>query len=209
LAGYEALGRGTHPSLPQAPRELFRVAEATGDARELSRLFRRCAMELAAKRRRLPMLFLNVHRAEVGAPSLVEDLLEARRVRPELALTIEIHDSALSNLQAVGELRSVLGEAGVGLAYDDFGAGEARLLELAEVPPHFLKFDPGFVRDIDKPPHSRQQLLGSLIAVARELLVQTVAVGIETAEEAEVCRGLGFTHAQGNFFGKPKPVEQI
>ena len=69
----------------------------------------------------------------------------------------------------------------MGIAYDDFGAGQARLLELAEVPPHYLKFDMSFVRGIDTAPASRQRLLTSLVSVARDLLVYTVAEGVETA----------------------------
>ena len=37
----------------------------------------------------------------------------------------------------------------------------------------------------------------------RDLLVYTVAEGVETAEEADVCMRIGFTHAQGFFFGRP------
>jgi EAL domain-containing protein (putative c-di-GMP-specific phosphodiesterase class I) len=209
LAGYEALGRGTHPRLPEAPLELFRVAEAVGAERELSRVFREKALFLASQRPRFPMLFLNVHGAEVEDPSLVSTVAEARRSRPQLRLTLEIHDSALEDLGAVDELREQLGRIGVGLAYDGFGAGQARLLELAEVPPHYLKFASGFVRAIDSAPGSRQQLLSSLVTVAREMLVLTVAEGVETAEEAEVCRRIGFTHAQGYFFGEPKPIDAL
>ena len=46
VAGYEALGRGCHPRLPEPPLELFRVAAAVGAEAELSRLFRETALEL-------------------------------------------------------------------------------------------------------------------------------------------------------------------
>jgi EAL domain-containing protein (putative c-di-GMP-specific phosphodiesterase class I) len=45
--------------------------------------------------------------------------------------------------------------------------------------------------------------------VARELLINTVAEGVETAEEADVCMHVGFTHAQGFFFGHPRPIGEI
>jgi EAL domain-containing protein (putative c-di-GMP-specific phosphodiesterase class I) len=77
------------------------------------------------------------------------------------------------------------------------------------VPPHYLKFDMSFVRGIDTAPASRQRLLTSLVSVARDLLVYTVAEGVETAGEAEVCMRLGFTHAQGFFFGRPRPIDEI
>ena len=45
--------------------------------------------------------------------------------------------------------------------------------------------------------------------MARDLLVYTVAEGVETAEEADVCMRIGFTHAQGFFFGRPRPLSEI
>jgi EAL domain-containing protein (putative c-di-GMP-specific phosphodiesterase class I) len=77
------------------------------------------------------------------------------------------------------------------------------------VPPHYLKFDMSFVRGIDAAPASRQRLLTSLVSVARALLVYTVAEGVETAAEAEVCMRIGFTHAQGFFYGRPRPIGEI
>lgn len=208
LTGYESFGRGTHPGLPEAPLELFRVAEAVGSEAELSRLFRERAIEIVEARPHFPQLFLNVHAAELGSEALAASFVATRRKRPDLRLTLELHEQALEDLGAVEQLRAALSRAGVGLAYDGFGASEARLLELAEVPPHYLKFDAQFVHAIDSAPQ-RQRLLGSLLAVARDLLVFTVAEGVETPEEAEVCRRLGFTHAQGFYFGRPKPIHEL
>jgi EAL domain-containing protein (putative c-di-GMP-specific phosphodiesterase class I) len=66
-----------------------------------------------------------------------------------------------------------------------------------------------FVRGIDAAPDTRQRLLTSLVSVARDLLVYTVAEGVETAGEADVCMRIGFTHAQGFFFGRPRPISEI
>ena len=175
----------------------------------MSALFREKALELARTRPRLPALFVNIHHRELGNPDLVDFLVEVHHQVPQLRLTLEIHEGALARLETVNRLHTQLTRSGVGLAYDDFGAGQARLLELAEVPPHYLKFDMSFIRDIDSAPLSRQRLLTSLVSVARDLLVHTVAEGVETAGEADVCMRLGFTHAQGFFFGKPRPISQI
>jgi EAL domain-containing protein (putative c-di-GMP-specific phosphodiesterase class I) len=209
LAGYEALGRGRHPRLPEGPLELFRIAAAVGAEAELSQLFRETALDLVVLGGRIPALFLNVHSAELERPGLVPAVVQARQRVPQLRLTLEVHEAALADLASVERLRTQLSRAGVGLAYDDFGAGQARLLELAEVPPHYLKFDMSFIRGIDSAPATRQRLLTSLVSVARNLLVYTVAEGVETAEEADVCMRLGFTHAQGFFFGRPRPIEEI
>jgi EAL domain-containing protein (putative c-di-GMP-specific phosphodiesterase class I) len=212
LAGYEALGRGVHPRLPEAPLELLQIASvvgAEGAEKELSALFREKALELVRTRPRFPALFVNIHHRELGDPGLVDFLVDVHQQAPQLKLTLEIQEGALADLETVDQLHTQLTRSGVGLAYDDFGAGQARLLELAEVPPHYLKFDMSFIRDIDSAPLSRQRLLTSLVSVARDLLVYTVAEGVETAEEADVCMRLGFTHAQGFYFGKPRPIAQI
>ncbi len=209
VAGSEALGRGLHARLPQLPLELFRVAEAVGAEAELSRLFRETALQAVQDKERFPGLFVNIHASELESPTLVPDIVVLREKHPQLRLTLEIHEGALADFASVDRLRTQLSRAGVGIAYDDFGAGQARLLELAEAPPHYLKFDMLFVRGIDSAPENKQRLLTSLVSVARDLLVQTVAEGVETAEEAEVCMRIGFTHAQGYFFGRPKPLSEV
>jgi EAL domain-containing protein (putative c-di-GMP-specific phosphodiesterase class I) len=206
VAAYESLGRGAHPDLPKEPTELFRIAEAIDAEVEMSRLFRRRAVELARDRPNVAQLFLNTHPAELARPGLVESIEELRAMAPRLDLILEIHESALAQAAYMARLRGLLSQINVGLAYDDFGTGQARLLELAEAPPHFLKFDRRFVAGIDQAPPSRRRLLASLVAAARELMVKTVAEGVETAAEAEVCERLGFTHAQGHYFGPPGPV---
>jgi EAL domain-containing protein (putative c-di-GMP-specific phosphodiesterase class I) len=208
VAGYEALGRGCHARLPESPLDLFRVAAAVGAEAELSRLFRESAVELVRQRLRFPTLFVNVHPKELETPTLIPDVVVLRERWPQLRLTLDVHEGMLADIE-IGRLRTELKRAGIGIAYDDFGAGQARLLELAEYPPDFLKFDMSFVRGIDVAPESRQRLLTSLVSVARDIQVYTVAEGVETAEEADVCMRIGFTHAQGYFFGRPRPLVEI
>jgi EAL domain-containing protein (putative c-di-GMP-specific phosphodiesterase class I) len=209
IAAYEALGRGLHPGLPDGPLELLRIAESIGREAELSRLFRRKAVELAVTRRDLPTVFLNTHPVELARPGLLESLDELRHAAPQLDLALEIHESVLSRAPAIAELRGLLLERNIALAYDDFGAGQARLLELAEAPPHYLKFDQRFISGLDQAPLAKLRLLQSLLTLARELLVKTVAEGIETAAEARVCAEIGFTHAQGFHIGRPRPMEEL
>ena len=155
------------------------------------------------------MLFVNTHPVELETPGLVESLEELRSFAPEIDLVLEIHESALAQTDFIVWLRARMLEINVGLAYDDFGAGQARLFELAEAPPHYLKFDRRFVTDLDTAPVTRQRLVASLVAAARELLVRTVAEGVETPEEAAACQRAGFSHAQGYHFARPGPVEAL
>jgi EAL domain-containing protein (putative c-di-GMP-specific phosphodiesterase class I) len=211
VAAYEALGRGRHPALPESPVELFEVAGALGaDAQaRLSRLFRRKAIELVKDREEPPVLFLNTHPVELERPGLLESLEELRTLAPQIDLVLEIHESALAQTDFITWLRNRLVEINVGLAYDDFGAGQARLFELAEAPPHYLKFDRRFVTGLHHAPVSRQRLVASLVAAARELLVKTVAEGVETEEEAGACLRAGFSLGQGYHYGRPIPVEKV
>jgi EAL domain-containing protein (putative c-di-GMP-specific phosphodiesterase class I) len=211
VAAYEALGRGRQPGLPEGPVELFEAAGALGPEAqaELSRLFRRKAVELVKDREEPPLLFLNTHPVELERPGLLESLEELRTLAPQVDLVLEIHESALAQTDFITWLRNRLMEINVGLAYDDFGAGQARLFELAEAPPHYLKFDRRFVTGLHHAPVSRQRLVASLVAAARELLVKTVAEGVETEEEAGACLRAGFSLGQGYHFGRPVPVEQV
>ncbi len=202
---YESLGLGSFPGLPPSPVVLFDLAGELGpDAQaELSRLFRRLAIEAVRDRPEPPLLFLNTHPADLEQPGLLPSLQELRDATPSVRFVLEVHESALADPEFIAWLRARLSALEIGLAYDDFGAGQARLLELAEAPPDFLKFDRRFVTKMESAPQSRKRLVASLVAAARELMVSTVAEGVETAEEAAECRQAGFTHAQGYFFGRP------
>jgi EAL domain-containing protein (putative c-di-GMP-specific phosphodiesterase class I) len=211
VAAYEALGRGRHPGLPESPMELFEIAaEAGTDAQvDLSRLFRRRAVEMVVPLPEPPVVFLNTHPVELERPGLIESLEELRALAPQVDLVLEIHERALAQTDFIVWLRTRLMEINVGLAFDDFGAGQARLFELAEAPPHFLKFDRRFITGIDHAPSSRQRLLASLVAAARELRVKTIAEGVETPEEEAECVRAGFSHAQGYHLGRPASLEQV
>ena len=209
VVAYEALGRGRQPGLSESPLDLFQIAETMGAEAELSRLLRHTAVKLVAGRADIPTLFLNTHPKELSEPGLLESLEDLRVLAPYLDLALEIHESVLTHVSVIKELKTLLTERNIALAYDDFGAGQSRLLELAEAPPHYLKFDRRFIDGIDAASPSKRHLLASLVSTARDLLVKTVAEGIETAAEAEVCARLGFTHAQGYYFGRPMPVEKL
>ncbi|HXY39314.1 MAG TPA: EAL domain-containing protein [Vicinamibacteria bacterium] len=205
---YEALGGGRYPGLPQNPVDLFDVAGGLGASAqaELSRLMRRKAVETVRDRPQPPLLFLNTHPADLEqVAGLLRSLGELRAEAPRVPLVLEVHESALADPELIAYLRSRLAGLQIGLAYDDFGAGQARLLELAEAPPDYLKFDRRFVTRIESAPESRRRVLAALVAAARELKVTTVAEGVETAEEAAECRRAGFSHAQGFYYGRPGP----
>ncbi|MFC1452408.1 EAL domain-containing protein [Verrucomicrobiota bacterium] len=211
FVGYEILGRGNYPGLPASPKTLFELAASDDREPELSRLFRDKGLELAQRIPGHPQLFLNTAPIECGRPGLIESLKDLRETYPKSPLVLEIHEGAVTDLEQMRRIRDQISEIDIGLAYDDFGSGQARLLELVEVTPDVLKFDISMIRDIHLAPAPKQQLLGTLVKMAADMGTKPLAEGIETAEEAEVCAELGFKLAQGYYYGKPSdpPPEVI
>ncbi|MBV9124872.1 MAG: EAL domain-containing protein [Planctomycetes bacterium] len=204
LAGYETLGRGNHPELSASPGDLFRLAGQCKLEVDLSRLFRTMAVREAVRLPENIYLFFNVHPAEMGSPDLLESLRELKAaMRGSRRPVLEVHEGLVTDLPSMRRLREQLKHLDIGLAYDDFGAGQSRLNELAEVPPDFIKLDMSLIRGIDMA-GARQDLVRALNRVTRDLGVQTIAEGIETEEEAQVCRSLGCQLGQGYLLGRPQ-----
>ena len=95
------------------------------------------------------------------------------------------------------------------LAFDDFGAGQTRLAELAKSPPDYLKFDKSLIHQIHLAPGRLHQMLSTFVNAAQDLGIDTLAEGIECSDEAETCRQLGFDFAQGFYYSKPLPIHEI
>ncbi len=205
--GYEVLGRGRHSDLPQAPYELFKIAEEVGLEARLSESFRDVGLEAGAVLPADAPLYLNTHPAELCSPDeLFASLAELRDRHPQVPLVLEVHESAAVGSQTMKLLQGQLQQLDIQLAYDDFGAGQSRLAELLEVPPEVVKFDMSIVRGLHIAQASKVAMIGSLIKMLRDEGVRCLAEGVETELEAAACLNLGFELAQGFLFGKPQPA---
>jgi EAL domain-containing protein (putative c-di-GMP-specific phosphodiesterase class I) len=201
--GFEIMGRGVQRGLPSQPSELFGIAAGLGLEAELSRLFWTQGLLAGARLPGAPELFVNLHPSELGSNRLLPSLQEVMERAGRPAVTVEVSEKSVTDRSQMARLRSQLGDLGVKLAYDDFGAGQARFLELAEAPPHYLKFDAALIRDIHHPSNRLQQVVKALLVMAGELGIECIAEGVEQAAEAQACARLGFRFAQGYFFGRP------
>ena len=202
VIGYEVLSRSRLFGL-RTPDAMFSAAAVLDLEAELSRILRYEGVK-AADIPGDPLLFVNTHPAELLEPALLEfSIRELIQMAPPDRLVLEIHEKSVTCVSQMRDLQEALCDLGVKLAYDDFGAGQARLLELVEVPPDYLKFDIGLVRDIDTASSSRQKMLATLVGTARELDVATLAEGVETEGELQVCTDVGFDYIQGFVFSKP------
>lgn len=203
LIGYEVLGRSRLFGLC-SPREMFYAAAQLNLETELSRMLRQEGIAGGQRLPGHPRLFVNTHPLELKhIPALIGSLEELRLAYPKQPITLEIHEAAASDPRTNRELRDALTELDMQMAYDDFGAGQARFIELVEVPPDILKFDMTLVQGIHAAGPQRQKLLASLVQMAHDLGIVTLAEGVECAEEAEACTQIGFELVQGYFYGKP------
>ena len=124
-------------------------------------------------------------------------------------LIIEITESALMTDAAVSiETVSRLCDMGIRVAIDDFGSGYSNMTYLKDLPAWELKIDRSLVTNIDTKAADRK-IVRSIIQLARALQLRVVAEGIETAEVAAVVADLGCDYAQGYFYGRPMPLDQL
>jgi EAL domain-containing protein (putative c-di-GMP-specific phosphodiesterase class I) len=204
---FEVLGRSPLFGL-NTPAPMFRAAAVLNKETELSQMLRVESIntEFGAE---LPHLFLNTHPKELTEiPRLIAALGELRRLAPRQALTLEIHESAAVEARGMQLLRKALTDLRIGLAYDDFGAGQARLAELVETSPEIVKFDMRLIRGIHTAAEAQRKMVNSLVQMVSGLGIATLAEGIESAEEAEACRQIGFDLYQGFYHGRPGGVKQ-
>lgn len=152
---------------------------------------------------------MNTHPAEMlQIKEFGQSLAQLRKNAPDTMIVMEIHERSIQSIETLQYLRSILADLDMQLAYDDFGVGETRLVELAKVPPDYLKFDISIIRNIHAAPPRLHQMVKTFVAASRDLGINTLAEGIETREEHETCRELGFQYAQGFYFGKPIPIRE-
>ncbi len=208
IHGYEVLARSRMFGL-ESSAALFGAAAKLNLEVELSQMLRWEGIREGMTMPGASRIYVNTHPMELGKPGLLESLAQVRTMTAELPITLEIHESAVTSADEMYELKNRLRDLDIQIAYDDFGAGQNRLAELCNAAPDVLKFDMGLIRDIDKAPPERIKVLGSLVSIVLDLGVVPLAEGIENEAEAKVCLELGFTMAQGYYFGRPAPPSKF
>jgi EAL domain-containing protein (putative c-di-GMP-specific phosphodiesterase class I) len=203
VLGYEVLARSRFFGLKD-PHSMFAAARVLNLEGELSRIFREEGIRNGQVLPEEHTLFVNTHPAEIDdLELLIFSLSELRELEPRRPLVLEIHEAAVTVGDEMRRLRAALTELRIGLAYDDFGAGQARLVELVDVPPDYLKFDMKLVQHLESASADRQRMLASLVKMVHDLGITPLAEGIETEGDHDICREIGFTCAQGFLYGHP------
>lgn len=132
----------------------------------------------------------------------VESEVRANRM-PRSSLCIEITESMLaSNDALVRNCIERFRNAGYAVWIDDFGSGYSSLNVLKDSAFDELKIDMRFLSDF----HARsKKILASIVHMAKEIGVHTLAEGVETEEQFEFLRNIGCEKVQGFLFARPMP----
>ena len=129
-------------------------------------------------------------------PQIIQQALDIWGV-PATSLTLEITESLIiddyeSSLTMLSRLR----ELGIRLSIDDFGTGYSSLAYIKRFPVQELKIDILFVRNIHKS-HGDKHLVRTIIDLAKNFNLTTVAEGVEDQETFDLLRDLGCDLMQG------------
>ena len=174
---------------------------------ELSELFRKTALERASNIGVTELVLFNTLPEEMNLDILRPSLRALRQTFPDLNLGMELHENTITDAAFMKELRELLNEQEMLLVYDDFGAGQSRLIELLDSVPDILKFDIALIKDIQHRSEASRSMVETLVKMARDAGIRTLAEGVENIEEAAACRAIGFELGQGFYLGRPAPLQ--
>lgn len=218
VIGFEALIRWQHPQKGLLPPMAFvPIAEETGLIVPMGRwILHEACRQLAEWETANPKfqdLTMSVnlsieqladHEFEETLLSILDEThLSARQLK------LEITETTIVAKEAKGRsLLSRLREHGIRVAMDDFGTGFSSLTQLYRLPLDALKIDQSFVNNVIHSVENRT-IVRTIINMAKNLNLAIIAEGVENANQKRLLHSMGCQYAQGFYFSKPLPADQV
>jgi EAL domain-containing protein (putative c-di-GMP-specific phosphodiesterase class I) len=216
VSGFEALVRWEHPERGLvSPADFIPLAEETGLVVPLgSWVLAHATAQVARWQETInPALSLSVNLSgrqlvDPEFPTVVRRILEKSGL-PARSLCLELTETALiedpvSAERCLKELRNL----GVRIGVDDFGTGYSSLIYVRRFPVQVLKLDRLFVAGLGESAED-ETIAGSVIHLAHELGLEAIAEGVETLDQLHALDSLGCDLAQGFYWSKPRPANEI
>ena len=216
LRKLEALIRWDHPTLGRLPPDRF-IAMAEADVSVIDAMTEwllRAAMDayrtLAGSDIRVPIAVnvspRNLH--DLMLPDRLEQQLREAGMPPQ-HLCIEVTESvAFDNTPETMDILTRMRLKGMQLAIDDFGTGFSSFKLLRQMPFSAIKIDKSFVTDLAVSRDS-WAIAKSIIDLAINMDMESIAEGVESAEVASMLEALGVRSLQGFHIARPMPVEAV
>ncbi|MHB1606314.1 MAG: putative bifunctional diguanylate cyclase/phosphodiesterase [Leptospirales bacterium] len=217
IVGAEALLRWEDPERGlKAPHEFIRLAEETGLILPIGHwvLESACAQIKAWAQNpvsRNLQLAINVSSFQFRHPGFATGLRKilSQTGADPTRLTIDLNeDLALNNMKKTIDIMQDLKSLGIGFSLDGFGAGLSSLNSLRQLPVDQLKIDSSLIRKITTDPIDAT-VVGALATMGKNLGLKIHAQGVETPEQLDVLKNLGFTSYQGYLISHPLPLKEF
>ncbi len=216
ITAVEALVRWQHPTRGMIPPDKFiPLADETGLIGEIGQwvLFEACRQTKVWHDEGMIELNVSVNVSAVqfrqGDLRLVVADALAQTGLPPSCLDLEITETVLmQEAEATIATLNGLKAMGVCVSVDDFGTGYSSLAYLKRFPIDTLKIDKSFMRDVTVDSHNAA-IVRTVIALAKSLGLESIAEGVETAEQVAFLRAEGCDRLQGYYFSKPLPAPAL
>ena len=217
IAGFEALARWQRQDGDIVlPEEFISLAEESGLILPLGKVVLEKALgQLTELDKAFPneRFFMSVN---LSAPlftdnDLYSDIIKGIEASGTSATNIimEITESMIiTNPSFAVEVMSKLKEKGIKIAIDDFGTGYSSLSLLNYFPFDMIKIDRSFISSMSENRKNRR-LVKSITELARNLEMEVVAEGVETAEDLQSVTALGCSYYQGFYSAPPLSGEEM
>lgn len=216
IVGLEALLRWKNPYLGDTiPDKFIPLAEKTGHIiyigewvlEQVSRQIRQ--WKIAGYHIMPVAVNISVKQLEQeGFSGRVLEILNMHGVKPE-HIELEITESVSSgNLATIVKNLKELKREGFKISMDDFGTGFSSLGQIEIFELDKLKIDRVFIEDLLSI-SKKQNLVKSIVAMAKSLNLTVVAEGIETNEQLSYLKKVGCHLGQGYLVSKPLPVKEM
>ncbi|CAO96315.1 cyclic di-GMP phosphodiesterase [Erwinia tasmaniensis] len=213
--GLEALMRWVHPTEGRVPADAF-ISYAEGQnlivplTRHLFALIARDAHQLCKVVPVGTKLGINLSPSHLTNPDFRKDVRQWLAMMPvdHFEYVFEITERTMVSESNADEMFDWIHQQNIKIAIDDFGTGHSALLYLEKFHFDYLKIDRGFVQSIGMKTVT-SPVLDTVLTLARELKLKTVAEGVETNAQAQWLINRGVTHLQGYFYSRPLGVQQL
>ncbi|AYC28825.1 EAL domain-containing protein [Paenisporosarcina cavernae] len=215
IYGFEALCRWKSVELGDvSPATFIPLAEATGKIRSLELHVLDKVIAWLKKRQdnhqKLYQVAINISTDHFYHPQFLSDIMQRmtecaidpKWIRIEITESIGMVDFDHA-IQLISELR----KAGFETSIDDFGMGYSSLSYLQQFQVDELKIDRSFV--LDSANAGTLAIIRTIVQLAENLQLQSIAEGIETEEQLQTLRSINCKHGQGFYFYKPMPLSEI
>lgn len=216
IIGAEALLRWNHPTMGMiSPAEFISIAEESGQITAIGEwVLRRALGQLKSwiSAGMEPFIMaVNLSAIQFRHPQLIAMILSVLEELelPAEYLELELTEGiAMENPHQAIEVMNELYNHGIRMSIDDFGTGYSSLNYLKKFRVYKLKIDQSFIREITENSEDKT-IVNTIINMAHNLNMITIAEGVETAEQLAFLRENGCNEVQGYYFSKPLPAEEF